>query len=55
MDIQVKLLNDNRYKDFEHFDAAIERWEEKGWHLADVAQDLENHGDDAVAIIWKAN
>ena len=52
MDIKVKLLNDKRYKNADTFEAAIERWVEKGWQLADVAQDMVHHGDDAVAILW---
>ena len=54
MEIKVKLLNDKRYKDYDTFEAAIERWQEKGWVLADVAQDIENHFDDAVAILWRS-
>ena len=53
MEIKIKLLNDKRYKNSDTFDTAIERWKEKGWQLADVAQDIKNHGDDAVAILWK--
>lgn len=52
MEIKIKLLNDKKYKDDALFDAAIKRWEEKGWRLADVAQDIPNHGCDAVAILW---
>ena len=52
MEIKIKLLNSERYKDSDTFDAAIDRWHEKGWKLADVAQDLD-HGDDAVAILWR--
>lgn len=52
MEIKVKLLNSNKYKDDDNFQAAIDRWKQKGWELADVAQDLVNHGDDAVAILW---
>ena len=53
MEIKIKLLNDKRYKDCDTFDAAIDRWQNKGWQLADVVQDFENHGYDAVAILWK--
>lgn len=52
MDIKIKLLNDYKYKNYNAFDTAIERWKEKGWRLAEVAQDIVNHGDDAVAILW---
>jgi len=52
MEIIVKLLNDKRYRDADTFDAAIERWQGKGWRLADVAQDIV-HNDDAVAILWR--
>jgi len=52
MDIKIKLLQVYRYKNDETFGAAIERWQGKGWHLADIAQDIVNHGDDAVAILW---
>ena len=54
MEIKIKLLNDKRYKDYDAFDAAIDRWQEKGWNLVDVVQDIINHGDDAVAILWKS-
>ena len=54
MEIEIKLLNDKRYKDYDTFEAAIERWQGKGWVLADVAQDIENHFDDAVAILWRS-
>lgn len=53
MKIKTKLLDDKRYKNSDTFEAAIERWLEKGWRLADVVQDIEHHGDDAVAILWK--
>lgn len=53
MEIKIKLLNDKRYKNDDTFEAAIERWQEKGWHLADVAQDWPDHNSDAVAILWK--
>ena len=53
MGIEIKLLNDKRYKNEEAFDAAIDRWQEKGWILADVAQDIGNYNYDAVAILWK--
>ena len=53
MEIIVKLLNDKRYKDADTFNDAIERWQGKGWRLADVAQDIMGHGCDAVAILWK--
>ena len=52
MKIKVRLLYDGKYKDGDAFDAAIDRWRGKGWRLADVVQDLLNHGDDAVAILW---
>ncbi|MDD5591571.1 MAG: hypothetical protein PHY18_06600 [Dehalococcoidales bacterium] len=52
MKVKIKLLNDKNYKNGDTFDTAIVRWQEKGWALADVAEDLE-HGDDAVAILWK--
>lgn len=52
MDIKIKLLNDKRYKDDDSFNVAIDRWQEKGWHLAEVAQDIENNNYDAVAILW---
>lgn len=55
MEIKVKLLNIKRYKNDDTFEAAIDRWQEKGWILADVAQDFINHGDDAVAILWRPN
>ncbi len=54
MEIVVKLLNGKRYKDADTFEVAIERWVEKGWQLADIAQDIAGHGDDAIAILWKA-
>lgn len=53
MRIKIKILYDDKYKDANHFDAAIDRWQEKGWYLADVAQDYPEHGDDAAAILWK--
>jgi hypothetical protein len=53
MEIKIKLLNDKRYKSGDTFDAAIERWQEKDWNLAEVAQDIPAHGDDAVAILWR--
>lgn len=53
MNIKIKLLLDSRYKNSDTFDAAIERWQERGWRLADVAQDFPNHGDEAVAILWR--
>lgn len=52
MEIKVKLLNSGRYKNDETFDAAIERWQEKGWKLADVAQDGSDNYEGAVAILW---
>ena len=52
MDIKVKVLNSKRYKNSDTFESAIDRWLVKGWRLADVAQDIANHGDDAVAILW---
>ena len=52
MNIKVKLLNSKRYKNYETMDAAIARWQEKGWRIADVAQDIKEYGDDAVAILW---
>lgn len=53
MKIKIKLLNDKRYKNDETFEAAIERWAEKGWHFAAVAQDFKKYGNDAVAILWR--
>jgi len=53
MRIKIKLLYNDRYKDDDAFDTAIERWKEKGWELADVAQDIKNHGCDAVGILWR--
>jgi len=53
--IITKILYDDRYKDAESFDKAIDRWKEKGWELADVAQDLVNCGDTAAAILWRVD
>ena len=53
--IKIKVLYSDRYKDEDTFDAAIERWQEKGWHLADVAQDFEHCGDAAGAILWRTD
>jgi len=53
--VKTKILYSDRYKDGDSFDAAIERWIEKGWHLADVAQDFENCGDAAGAILWQTD
>lgn len=52
MRIKIKILYDDKYKDDDAFGAAIERFQKKGWILADIAQDIQNHGDDAVAILW---
>lgn len=53
MRIKIKVIYDDKYKDYDAFDAAIERWQEKGWILADTAQDFKNHGDAAAAIFWR--
>jgi hypothetical protein len=51
--IEIKLLNNKSYKNDDNFNDAIERWQDKGWILADVAQDIKSHGFDAVAILWR--
>jgi len=53
--IITKVLYSDRYKDSDTFDAGIERWREKGWQLADVAQDFEHCGDSAAAILWRTD
>lgn len=52
MRIKIKVLYDDKYKDDDAFNAAIERWQGKGWILADVAQDIIGHGYDSAAILW---
>lgn len=54
MEIKIKLLHSERYKDDDAFDEAIERWKLKGWELADVAQTIDAL-DEAVAILWRVN
>jgi hypothetical protein len=51
--IITKVLYTDHYKDGDAFDAALERWKEKGWNLADIAQDLKK-SDDAAAILWRS-
>jgi len=54
MRIKVKILYSDRYKDEDTFADAIERWQLKGWHLADTAQDFAQYGNDGAAILWRA-
>uniref|UniRef100_A0A6M3L778 DUF4177 domain-containing protein n=1 Tax=viral metagenome TaxID=1070528 RepID=A0A6M3L778_9ZZZZ len=35
MKVKVKVLYDKKYKSDEHVEKAIERWELKGWTVAD--------------------
>ena len=51
--IKVKVLYDYKYKNDDAYEKAIERWDAKGWVVADVAQDFVNCGDQAATIIYK--
>ena len=51
--IKTKVLYSDRYRDGDTFEAALERWQEKGWKVADVAQDFKYCGDAAAAILWR--
>ena len=51
MKLKVRILYDARYKDFDSFETALERWESKGWTIADVANSLSENRN--AAIIYK--
>lgn len=53
MRIKIKVIYDDNYKDDDAFDAAIDRWLEKGWELLDVVQDFNNYSDNNAAIFWR--
>ena len=51
MRIKVKVLYDDKYKTGEHFDSAIERWEAKGWVLADVVNSFKDYSNAAIIYL----
>lgn len=53
MKIEVKVLYDSNYKDADKFDEALTRWENKGWHLADMVNSLRDNAN--AAIIYRVS
>lgn len=52
MRLEIKVLYEEKYKDSDKFDEALERWENKGWQVADTVYSLEENTN--AAIIYKS-
>ena len=51
MRIKVKVLYDEKYKSDEHIEKAIERWQDKGWKVADAVYSFKENNN--AVILYK--
>jgi len=49
--VKTKVLYEAKYKDGDKFDEALERWESKGWTVADVCYSFKENQN--TAILYK--
>ena len=49
--VKVKVLYESKYRDGDKFDEALERWESKGWAIADTVYSFKEQTN--VAIIYR--